>query len=208
MAAEEAKGEGREQQPAWHALTAQEALERLEVEPGRGLSEGEAAERLEAHGPNRLPTPQRESALKRLLKQFHNLLIYILLVAGVVTALLGKWLDSAVIFGVVLVNAVIGYLQEGKAEKALDAIRGMLSPRALVLRGGERRTVDAEQLVPGDIVLLEAGDRVPADVRLLEARNCHSLRVLAQVHGYPPPRPRRRRPAGHEGSPGAGPRRL
>ncbi len=158
-------------QPAWHALTAQEALQRLQADPGSGLGEGEAAERLEAHGPNRLPPPQRESALKRLLKQFHNLLIYILLIAGVVTALLGKWLDSAVIFGVVLVNAAIGYLQEGKAEASLDAIRNMLSLRALVLRGGERMTVDAEALVPGDIVLLEAGDRVPADLRILEARN-------------------------------------
>ena len=170
MAAQDVEGAGREQ-PAWHALTAQEALQRLQADPGSGLGEGEAAERLEAHGPNRLPPPQRESALKRFLKQFHNLLIYILLIAGVVTALLGKWLDSAVIFGVVLVNAAIGYLQEGKAEASLDAIRNMLSLRALVLRGGERMTVDAEALVPGDIVLLDAGDRVPADVRILEQRN-------------------------------------
>ncbi|MFP4647679.1 MAG: cation-transporting P-type ATPase [Halorhodospira sp.] len=167
----EEAGEAGPGQVDWHAVAAQEAAERLGASPETGLSQEQVEQRLAAHGANRLRPPEREHPLKRLLKQFSNVLIYILLVAGGVTALLGHYLDSAVILAVVLINAVIGYLQEGKAEKALDAIRGMLSPRALVLRGGERCTVDAEQLVPGDIVLLEAGDRVPADVRLLDARN-------------------------------------
>ncbi|MCC3751894.1 MAG: HAD-IC family P-type ATPase, partial [Halorhodospira halophila] len=167
---EEAEGSGQERAD-WHARESAEVVRRLGAQPGNGLTGEEAGQRLEQYGPNRLRPPEREGPIRRFLKQFHNVLIYILIVAGVVTALLGHYLDSAVIFGVVVINAVIGHVQEGKAEKALDAIRGMLSPRAVVLRDGERMTVDAEDLVPGDIVLLEAGDRVPADVRILEARN-------------------------------------
>ncbi len=159
---------------AWHATPSDEVLGTLQVEAEHGLSADEAERRLDEYGPNRLRPPEREGPLKRFAKQFHNILIYILIVAGVVTGLLEHYLDSAVIFGVVLINAVIGYVQEGKAEKALDAIRGMLSPKALVLRDGERMTVPAESVVPGDIVLLEAGDRVPADVRILRG---HNLRV-------------------------------
>ena len=155
---------------SWHDLESREALEALGV-GDHGLTSEEASERLERLGPNRLPPPERDGPIKRLLLQFHNILIYILILAGIVTALLGHWLDSAVIFGVVLINAVIGFIQEGKAEKALDAIRGMLSPKAVVVRDGERMTVDAEEVVPGDVVLLEAGDGVPADLRLLDARN-------------------------------------
>ncbi|ABM61248.1 cation-transporting P-type ATPase [Halorhodospira halophila] len=167
----EGAGQAEQRQADWHAIHSEEVVSRLEAQPGSGLSSEQAEQRLEHYGPNRLRPPEREGPIKRFLKQFHNVLIYILIVAGVVTALLGHTLDSAVIFGVVLINAIIGHVQEGKAEKALDAIRGMLSPRAVVLRDGERMTVNAEHLVPGDIVLLEAGDRVPADVRILEARN-------------------------------------
>ncbi|MDO9466670.1 MAG: cation-transporting P-type ATPase, partial [Thiobacillus sp.] len=111
----------------------------------------------------------------RLLLQFHNVLIYVLLAAGVITALLGHWLDSGVIFGVVVINAVIGFIQEGRAEEALDAIRDMLSPHAIVTRAGERHEIPAEDLVPGDIVHLASGDRVPADLRLIDIK---SLRVM------------------------------
>ncbi len=155
---------------AWHSMERTEVLETLGVEE-RGLTTAEAEERLERLGANRLPPPERDGPVKRFLLQFHNVLIYILILAGIVTALLGHWLDSAVIFGVVVINAVIGFIQEGKAEKALDAIRGMLSPKAMVVRDGERMTVDAETVVPGDVVLLEAGDRVPADLRILDGRN-------------------------------------
>ncbi|ENO86760.1 putative cation-transporting P-type ATPase [Thauera linaloolentis 47Lol = DSM 12138] len=126
------------------------------------------------HGPNTLPEPPRNGPLKRFLLQFHNVLIYVLLAAGVVTLLLGHHVDSGVIFGVVLINALIGFLQEGKAERALDAIRDMLSPHAQVLRDGRRQEVDAGELVPGDIVFLASGDKVPADLRLIDVR---SLRI-------------------------------
>ncbi len=158
----------------WHAVEAKEVLGNLRTEAGAGLSSDEAARRLEEHGPNELPTALRDSLLKRFLLQFHNVLIYILLAAAVGTALLAEWIDTGVILGVVLINALIGVIQEGKAEKALDSIRAMLSPKAMVRRDGDKQTLDATLLVPGDIVLLKAGDRVPADVRLLES---HSLRI-------------------------------
>jgi magnesium-transporting ATPase (P-type) len=106
--------------------------------------------------------------------QFNNLLIYVLLGSTALSALLGHLVDAAVILAVVVVNALVGFLQEGRAERALDAIRAMINPRASVLRGGVRLTVPAEEVVRGDVVLLEAGDRVPADLRLLRAR---SLRI-------------------------------
>ncbi|MGK7867585.1 cation-transporting P-type ATPase [Falsiroseomonas sp. E2-1-a20] len=153
----------------WHAVTAEAALARL-ASRSEGLGAGEAAQRLAEHGPNRLPAGAPRSALRRFLAQFSNLLIYVLLAAAAVTALLGHALDAAVILGVALVNAVVGFVQEGRAEQALEAIRGMLTPHASVLRDGRRLTIDAAAVVPGDLVLLEAGDRVPADLRLMRAR--------------------------------------
>jgi magnesium-transporting ATPase (P-type) len=158
----------------WHALPAGDVLGQLGVSRARGLSPAEAAERIARHGPNSLPAPERRSPLARFLLQFHNVLIYVLIAAAVVTLVLGQWVDSAVIFGVVVINAIIGFVQEGKAERALDAIRGMLSPCAQVLREGRRQSLPAAQLVPGDIVFLVSGDRVPADLRLVELR---SLRI-------------------------------
>ncbi len=155
---------------AWHSLDVAEVFERLSSD-GKGLLGEEAAGRLLRCGPNQLPSPERERALKRFLRQFNNVLIYILLLAGLGTVLLEHWVDSGVIFGVVLINAIIGFIQEGKAEEALDAIRSMLSPKALVIRDGHKQTIPAGELVPGDLVLLQAGDRVPADLRLVEARN-------------------------------------
>jgi magnesium-transporting ATPase (P-type) len=153
-----------------HAASTVAVLEALGTGRG-GLTDAEAEARLGRYGPNRLPEPPRPGALKRFLLQFKSLLIYVLLGAAAVTALLGHVIDSAVILAVVLVNAAIGYVQEGKAERALDAIRHMLAPKASVLRGGHRQTVPGEALVPGDVVVLEAGDRVPADLRLFEARS-------------------------------------
>ncbi|ADH84799.1 cation-transporting P-type ATPase [Desulfurivibrio alkaliphilus] len=154
----------------WHSQDTQQVLTSLEVSD-RGLGADEARQRLERFGPNRLPQPERTGPLKRFLLQFHNVLIYILIAAAAGTAFLQHWVDTGVILGVVLINAVIGFIQEGKAEQALDAIRNMLSPKAMALRDGQRRTVPAEELVPGDIVYLQAGDRVPADLRLLRTHN-------------------------------------
>ncbi len=157
----------------WHAQTPEQSFAALDGGPD-GLSTGEAARRLAEHGPNHLPQPKRRGPLLRLLLQFHNVLIYVLLLAGMVTALLGHWADTGVIVGVVVINALIGFIQEGKAEKALDAIRHMLSQKATVVRDGHRTEVPAEELVPGDVVLLQSGDKVPADLRLFRS---HSLRI-------------------------------
>ena len=156
--------------PVWHSLGREESLARLHTTE-HGLSSELVRERLARHGYNRLPPPERTGPLKRLLLQFHNVLIYVLIFAAAGTAFLQQWVDTGVIVGVVLINAIIGFIQEGKAEQALDAIRNMLSPRALALRDGQRRTVPAEELVPGDVVFLQAGDRVPADLRLVRAHN-------------------------------------
>jgi magnesium-transporting ATPase (P-type) len=157
----------------WHSSTAQDVLAALDSNR-QGLSESEAARRLSRYGPNRLRPPVRRRALKRFALQFHNVLIYVLLASSVVTALLGHFVDTGVILGVVLINAVIGFVQEGKADRAIDAIRNMLSPRAIVLREGQRIEIFGESLVPGDVVALASGDRVPADLRLLQAK---SLRI-------------------------------
>lgn len=158
---------------AWHSCAAQQVLETLKT-THTGLSQAEAKLRLEQYGVNRLQPPKPKSAVIRFLLQFHNVLVYILLVASVLTAFLGHWLDSGVILGVVVINAMIGFVQEGKAEKALNAIRRMLSLNAIILREGQRLQLPAEQLVPGDIVLLQSGDKVPADLRLL---SCKNLRI-------------------------------
>jgi len=159
-----------EPDPAWHALDVAEALAARQSS-AEGLVSTEAARRLAQFGPNRLTPPQRHGPLMRFLLQFHNVLIYVLLGAATVTALLGHWVDTGVILGVVLINALIGFIQEGKAEKSLDAIRNMLSLSATVVRDGRRQELAAEALVPGDIVLLASGDKVPADLRLIETRN-------------------------------------
>jgi magnesium-transporting ATPase (P-type) len=155
---------------SWHSATAQYALEQLQSKP-EGLAAVEVPQRRERYGRNVLPAAKSKTALQRLAEQFNNLLIYVLLASAVVTALLGHPIDTGVILAVVVVNAVIGFVQEGKAEAALDAIRGMISPKASVLRDGARATIDAADPVPGDILLLEAGDRVTADVRLIKSRN-------------------------------------
>ncbi|MGC9455890.1 MAG: cation-transporting P-type ATPase [Halothiobacillaceae bacterium] len=155
---------------AWHAEKPEAVLEAVRSD-ARGLSSEEAERRFGEHGPNTLTPPHRKGPLERFLLQFHNVLIYALIAAAIVTALLGHLLDTGVILGVVVINAIIGFIQEGKAEKALDAIRGMLSLKAVVLREGRRQEIDAERLVPGDVVIVQSGDKVPADLRLLEARS-------------------------------------
>jgi len=154
---------------SWHTESAKAVLE-LQATTSDGLSKEEVAHRLAKHGPNRLPEARTRGPLVRFFYQFHNVLIYILIAASAVTAMLGHWVDASVIFGVVLINAVIGFVQEGKAENALKAIRQMLSPNAMVMRGGRQLIIPAEGLVPGDIVLLQSGDKVPADLRLFRVK--------------------------------------
>ncbi|MEW6703667.1 MAG: HAD-IC family P-type ATPase [Pseudomonadota bacterium] len=177
----------------WHARPAGDVLQALDSRAD-GLSSAEAGARLAAHGPNSLPPPPARHPLVRFLGQFHSALIYSLLAAALAAGLLGHALDAAVIVAVVLVNAVVGFLQEGKAENALAAIRRLISPHAHVLRDGRRIGVPVEDLIPGDVVLLEAGDRVPADLRLLRARGLlvdeallTGESVAAQKHEGPAP---------------------
>mgnify|MGYP001823583863 CR=1 FL=1 len=167
-----------------HALSGGEVLRRLAAQPG-GLTSAEAARRLAEHGPNRLPAPPRRSPVLRFLSHFRNVLIYVLIAAAAVTAALAHWVDTGVILAVVLVNAVIGFVQEGRAEQAMAAIRGMLAPRSAVLRDGRRISVDAEDLVAGDIVLVEAGDRVAADLRLIQARGLRAEEAILTGESVP-----------------------
>ena len=161
----------------WHAIDPAQALGRLAATTS-GLAADEVARRLRTHGPNALPPPQRVPGWRRLLRQFNDPLILFLLSAAVLSALLAHYVDAGVIAAVVLVNALVGFIQEGRAEQALSALRSMLAPSARVLRDGHRAAVAVEELVPGDVLLLEAGDRVPADARLLRARG---LRVDESV---------------------------
>jgi magnesium-transporting ATPase (P-type) len=163
--------------PSWHTIRVDTTLQALETTPD-GLNPLEAEARLKIHGPNRLPEPPERSSVRRFLLQFHNILIYVLLGSAAITAMLAHWADTIVILAVVLANAVIGFIQEGKAEKAMNAIHQMLAPQASVLRGGKRYSIRGEELVPGDIVLLEAGDKVPADLRLLKA---HGLQIQEAI---------------------------
>lgn len=158
----------------WHTLEHAAVVAALEADPTHGLSDDEVTRRLAQYGENRLPEPQHPGVLRRFFAQLNNPLIYVLLLASAVTALLGHWLDMTVILGVVLLNAVLGVVQEGKAAQAMEALKHMLVPHAQVLRAGAMQHVPSQALVPGDVVLLQAGDRVSADLRLLRA---HQLAV-------------------------------
>ncbi|MFC0709326.1 cation-transporting P-type ATPase [Azorhizophilus paspali] len=158
-------------QPAdWHTLS-QERIEQMLRTGTGGLPEAEARRRLAQYGPNRLAPPKRRGPLMRLLMQFHNILLYVMMGAAVTTALLGHWIDTGVLLMAVVINAIIGFIQEGKAESALDAIHAMLSTHATVIRDGVHREIDAADLVPGDLVVIASGDRVPADLRLVAIKD-------------------------------------
>ncbi len=162
---------------AWHNIHSVDALHRLKTHE-QGLTQQEAEARLKIHGLNTFATGQKKSWLIRFIKQFHDPLIYVLLAAGLITLLLKHWTDSGVIAAVVLLNALIGFIQEQKAENELAAIRRLLSLNANVLRDGAQKTIPAENIVPGDIVMIAAGDKVPADLRLISA---HGLRAQEAI---------------------------
>jgi magnesium-transporting ATPase (P-type) len=152
------------------AATVPEVLEGLDTS-AEGLSDGEVTRRVQQFGPNRLPAPARPSLVRRVLKHFDDVLIYILLAAAVLKAIMGEWIDFWVILAVAVISAMIGFIQEGRAENALEGIRKMLSLNAHVRRDGQWQEVPADELVPGDVVRVRSGDKVPADLRLLEAVN-------------------------------------
>ncbi len=153
---------------AWYRKTPEEVLQELGTGPA-GLHEKTAAEKLEAHGPNRLPEAKRVSRIVILLRQFASPLIYILLIAAAVTFALAEYKDTIVIAAVLLFNAIIGFIQESRAEESVRALQKMIVPQARVVREGREREISSEGLVPGDIVLLASGAKVPADIRLVSA---------------------------------------
>jgi magnesium-transporting ATPase (P-type) len=154
----------------WHTLTFEQTSRELDV-AGTGLTEAEAQSRREKFGPNTFELEKSSGFLSRLAAQLHNLLIYVLLVASLITFAIGHYLDSGVILAVVVLNVVIGLYQEGKAEKSLQAIKKMLAPKAQVLRDGVLKTMPADDLVPGDIILVASGDNLAADVRFSSTVN-------------------------------------
>jgi len=160
-------------QPLWHTLTPSEVLKKLDADP-RGLTEAESAHRLVKYGPNKLEEGPRRSKVAIFLAQFKDFMIWVLIAAAAISAFLGEGIDAAIIAIVILINAVLGTVQESKAEAALEALKEMAAPYAKVLHDGILLKVPAVRLVPGDVVLLEAGDAIPADLRLLES---NSLKV-------------------------------
>jgi Ca2+-transporting ATPase len=157
-------------EPEWYALSAHEVLRHLEVQE-QGLSVGEAARRLAHYGPNRLSEAPRPGFWSMLWEQLNNFVVILLIVSSVISMLLGDYVESGAILAIVVLNAVLGIIQERRAEEALAALRRLAAPEAHVLREGHRTTIPSRELVPGDIVFLESGNFVPADVRLLEAVN-------------------------------------
>ncbi len=155
----------------WHAMSVEEVLAALGSEAASGLTEAEANRRLAEYGPNELQEKPPVSFWERLLDQLKGFVVIILLVAAVISALMGDWVEAAAIMAIVILNAAIGVIQESKAEEALAALKKMAAPDAHVIRDGRRLTIPARELVPGDIVLLEAGNVIPADVRLIETIN-------------------------------------
>ena len=160
-------------QPIWHALDVAQTIQESGTDAHQGLSGQEVAARLERYGTNELRKEEGISPLTLFLNQFKNVLVIILLVAIVLSALVGEVVDAAIIAVIVIFVAVLGFIQEYRAERAIEALKKMLSPTITVLRGGREEEVPSKDLVPGDVMLLEAGDKIPADGRVVEG---HSLR--------------------------------
>ena len=167
-----------QQSTAWHCLPLETAAARLEASFDDGLREDEVLERRAVHGENRMTPKAGKGPLLRFALQFGQPLVLVLLLAGTVTALLGEWVDAGVIFGVTLINAVIGFIQEGRAENALAALARSLKSEVTVLRGGCKQRLSSTALVPGDVVLLTAGDKVPADLRLFLAKDLRAIEAM------------------------------
>jgi Ca2+-transporting ATPase len=159
-----------EKNKQWHAQESQETLDQLKTSE-TGLSQSEVERRKKEYGPNTMSARSGKPAWQRLLLQFKNPLFYILIASAILTAFMGQWVDAGTIMAIVLANGIMGFLQEGKAVKALEALQSMVKTEATVIRNGERGRILSADLVPGDIVLLEAGDKVPADLRLLGTKD-------------------------------------
>ena len=155
----------------WYQQSCQEVLATLGSDAQQGLTGDEAARRLLANGPNELQEKARASLLERIIGQFKDFLVLILIAAAIVSAFIGEVTDSLVIVAIVILNAILGVVQESKAEKALEALKRMAAPNSKVIRNGDLIVIPSRELVVGDIVQLEAGDYIPADVRIIESVN-------------------------------------
>lgn len=155
----------------WYSKSIQEVLEEFKVDPSTGLSESEAKSRFEKYGPNKLKGQQKKSILQMFLAHMKDWLIYVLFAAVIITIFLGEYIDAVIILLVIILNAVLGVVQEVKAGNAIEALQKMSSPKSLVKRDGQVREIDSEQVVPGDILLLDAGRFISADMRLIETAN-------------------------------------
>jgi len=156
---------------SWHSLNVDDVLKELQTDPHRGLDTEEIKRRIEEYGYNELKQEERISPFAILFNQFKNILILILILAIILSALVGETADAAIIMVIVMFCAILGFTQEYRAERALEALKKMLSPTVVAIRGGREEEVPSKELVPGDILLLGAGDRIPADVRLVESRS-------------------------------------
>jgi Ca2+-transporting ATPase len=173
----------------WYALPADEAVEMLGSNAAKGLDDGEVARRLQEHGPNQLSEDEGPSRVAILAGQFRDVLIWILIVAAAVSGLLlNEWIDAGVILAIVVLNAVLGYLQEARAEDALARLKELSAPEAVVVRDGEERRVLSAEVVPGDVIVLEVGDRVPADARLLEIAHFEAEESALTGESFPSPK--------------------
>lgn len=152
----------------WHSLETKQVLKELDSNLHEGLAQDTAKKRIEQYGLNELRKEEGVSPLTLFINQFKNMLIIILLIATVLSAVVGELVDALLILVIVVFCAILGFVQEYRAERALEALKKMLSPTITVLRGGKEEEILSKELVPGDILLLEAGDKVPADARLIE----------------------------------------
>ena len=159
---------------SWHQLTEEELLGRLGSSPDNGLDQEEAARRLAEHGRNELTEGERLSPIKLFLNQFKDFMVLVLIGATLISGLLGEYLDAITIIAIIFINSILGFVQEFRAERSLRALKELSAPTANVLRGGRVIGVPASELVAGDIVLLESGDRIPADLRFLKANSCQA----------------------------------
>ena len=185
---------------AWHLLTAAEAADELAVSIGQGLGEDQVRQRREVSGLNTLPEPNRRSRVMLLVDQVRNPLVLLLLGAAVIAGVVGDVKDATVILAVVVINSVLGFVQESRAENSLESLRQMLAPTCVVRRSGAVAEIPAQDLVPGDVVLLDAGSQVPADGRLLVAEQ---LEVdESALTGESIPTAKRLDPVGHRRTPG------
>jgi cation-transporting ATPase F len=169
----------------WHAMERTQVTDQVKVDPGQGLAESEAAARLRTYGPNQPSIQRGRSLFARFASQIMQPLVLVLVAAGTVTVFLGEWIDASVIFGVVLINALLGFVQEGKAQAALAALACAVASEATVLRAGTHRRLDAVALVPGDVVVLSSGDKVPADVRLLASKELRTAEAALTGESLP-----------------------